>query len=143
MKLYLDSSVLVAAFSPEAFTNRALDILASSTEVVISELTVTETRISLIRKRKRGVLTGNELAAALAGLSTAIANALLRVEPLPVAAFRKAEDIAGRVPGPVRAMDALHVGMASILSAELATFDTDQATAAKAEGIATHTQSVS
>ena len=26
MKLYSDSSVLVAAFSPEAFTNRALDI---------------------------------------------------------------------------------------------------------------------
>jgi len=40
-------------------------------------------------------------------------------------------------------MDALHVGMASILSAELATFDADQAIAAKAEGIATHTESVS
>lgn len=45
MKLYLDSSVLVAAFSPEAFTNRALDILASSPEVVISELTVTVGRV--------------------------------------------------------------------------------------------------
>jgi predicted nucleic acid-binding protein len=143
MTLYLDSSVLVAAFSPEVFTNRALDILSSSTEVVISELTVTETRILLIRKCKRGVLTGNELAAALAGLSTAIANALLHVEPLPVAAFRRAEDIAGRVPGRVRAMDALHVGMASLLGAELATFDADQATAAKAEGIVTHTESVS
>jgi len=42
----LDSSVLVAAFSPETFTNRALDILGLSSEVIISELTVTETRIS-------------------------------------------------------------------------------------------------
>jgi len=143
MKLYLDSSVLVAAFSPEAFTNRALDILALSPEVIISELTVTETRISLIRKRKRGAMTAGEVAAALAELSAAIADALLLVEPLPVAAFRAAEDVADRVPGPVRAMDALHVGMASHLGAELATFDSDQAIAAKAEGIATHTESVS
>ena len=36
MRLYLDSSVLVAAFSPEAFTNRALDILTPAPEVIIS-----------------------------------------------------------------------------------------------------------
>ena len=35
---------------------------------------------------------------------------------------------------------ALHVAMAGILSAELATFDGDQAIAAKAEGITTHTE---
>jgi hypothetical protein len=50
MKLHLDPSLLVAAFSPEAFTNRAL--------------TVTETRISLIRKRKRGAMAAGEVAAA-------------------------------------------------------------------------------
>jgi len=143
VKLYLDSSVLVAAFSPEAFTNRALDILALSPEVIISELTVTETRVSLIRKRKRGAMTPGEVVAALQELTAAIADALLVVEPLPVAAFRAAEDIADRVPGPVRAMDALHLGMARILGAEMATFDADQATAAKAEGIATHTEFVS
>ncbi len=37
-------------------------------------------------------------------------------------------------------MDAWHVAMAGILSAELATFDGDQAIAAKAEGIHTHTE---
>ena len=140
MNLYLDSSVLVAAFSPETFTNRALDILGLSSEVVISELTVTETRISLIRKRKRGAMTPGEVAMALAELSTAIGDGVLVVAPLPVEAFRAAEDIADSVPGPVRAMDALHVAMAGILSAELATFDRDQAIAAKAEGITTHTE---
>ena len=140
MKLYLDSSVLVAAFAPEALTSRALDVLNGSSEVVISELTLTETRISLIRKRKRGVMTAAEVVSALEGLSAAIADGLLAVEPLPVVAFRAAEGIADRVPGPVRAMDALHVGMASILGAELVTFDTDQAAAARAEGILTHTE---
>jgi len=129
----------VAAFSPETFTSRALDILGLSSEVIISELTVTETRISLIRKRKRGVMTANEVATALAELAATIRDGVLVVEPLPVEAFRAAEDIADRVSGPVRAMDALHVAMAGILSAELATFDGDQAIAAKAEGITTHT----
>ena len=141
MNLYLDSSVLVAAFSPEAFTNRALDILALSSEIIISELTVTETRISLIRKGKRALMTPTEVTQALAELSACIRDGVLTVEPLPVQAFRDAEDIAHRVPGPVRAMDALHVAMAGILAAELATFDHDQAIAAKAEGIATHPES--
>ena len=140
MNLYLDSSVLVAAFSPEAFTSRALDILELSSRVIISELTVTETRISLIRKRKRGAMTGGEVATALAALATAIGDGVLMVAPLPVDAFRVAEAIADRVAGPVRAMDALHVAMAGILGAELATFDGDQATAARAEGIVTHTE---
>lgn len=139
MNLYLDSSVLVAAFSPEAFTNRALDILALSPQVTVSELTVTETRISLIRKRKRGAMTSDEVATALAELSAAIGDGVLAVAPLPVEAFRAAEDIAGKVPDPVRAMDALHVAMASILRAELATFDDVQATAATFLGITTHT----
>ena len=138
MKLYLDSSVLVAAFSPEAFTNRALDILGLSPDVLVSELTVTETRISLIRKRKRGAMTGGEVAAALAELAAAIGDGVLAVAPLPIEAFRAAEAIADRVPGSVGAMDALHVAMAGILRAELATFDSDQAMAAQAEVIATH-----
>jgi predicted nucleic acid-binding protein len=59
---------------------------------------------------------------------------------LPVDAFRAAEDIASNVHDPVRAMDALHVAMASILHAELATFDGAQATAARAVAITTHTE---
>ncbi|GEM_PF-5180505 len=65
MTLYLDSSVLVAAFSPESFSRRALNILSLSPQVIISELTVTEPRVSLIRKRKRGAMPGVEVAAAL------------------------------------------------------------------------------
>ena len=42
MKLYLDSSVLVAAFAPEKFSQRAMDLLGNAFEVVVSELTVTE-----------------------------------------------------------------------------------------------------
>jgi predicted nucleic acid-binding protein len=36
-------------------------------------------------------------------------------------------------------MDALHVAMAAQLGAEMATFDADQAAAAKAEGLTVHT----
>lgn len=140
MKLYLDSSVLVAAFAPEKFTGRALDLLGGATEVVISELTVTEARVSLIRKRKRQAMTASEVAEALAEIDGAIRDGTLGVEPLPVTIFRAAEALADRVVVPVRAMDALHVAMASRLGAELATFDADQASAAKAEGLTVYSE---
>lgn len=139
MKLYLDSSVLVAAFAPEKFSQRAMDLLGNASEVVVSELTVTEARVSLVRKRKRKAMTAEEVAEALAEIAEAIQDGTLGVEPLPVEIFRAAEALADRVAVPVRAMDALHVAMAAQLGAEMATFDADQATAAKAEGITVHT----
>ena len=138
MRVYLDSSVLVAAFAPEAFTGRALDVIGSASEVVISELTVTEARVSLIRKRKRHAMTATEVAAALAEIADAIRQGFLAVEPLPVDAYRDAEALADRVAIPVRAMDALHVAMATRLHADLATFDADQAATASAEGLRVH-----
>jgi uncharacterized protein len=139
VKLYLDSSVLVAAFAPEKFSQRAMDLLGNASEVVVSELTVTEARVSLVRKRKRKAMTAEEVAEALAEIAEAIQDGTLGVEPLPVEIFRAAEALADRVAVPVRAMDALHVAMAVQLGAEMATFDADQATAAKAEGITVHT----
>lgn len=139
MKLYLDSSVLVAAFAPEKFSQRAMDLLGNASEVVVSELTITEARVSLVRKRKRRAMTAEEVAEALAEIAEAIQDGTLGVEPLPVEIFRAAEALADRVAVPVRAMDALHVAMATQLGAEMATFDADQATAAKAEGITVHT----
>lgn len=139
MKLYLDSSVLVAAFAPEKFSQRAMDLLGNASEVVVSELTITEARVSLVRKRKRRAMTAEEVAEALAEIAEAIQDGTLGVEPLPVEIFRAAEALADRVAVPVRAMDALHVAMAAQLGAEMATFDADQATAAKAEGITVHT----
>lgn len=140
MKLYLDSSVLVAAFAPEKFSQRAMDLLGNASEVVVSELTVTEARVSLVRKRKRKAMTAEEVAEALAEIAEAIQDGTLGVNPLPVEIFRAAEALADRVAVPVRAMDALHVAMAAQLGAEMATFDADQATTAKAEGITVHTE---
>ena len=139
MKLYLDSSVLVAAFAPEVYSQRALDLLGNASEVVISELTVTETRVSLGRKRKRKAMTPAEVSEALTAMADAIEDGVLGVEPLLVEIFRAAEALADRVSVPVRAMDALHIAMAAHLGADLATFDMDQAITATAEGITVHT----
>jgi uncharacterized protein len=138
VKLYLDSSVLVAAFAPEKFSQRAMDLLGNASEIVVSELTITEARVSLARKRKRKAMTAEEVTEALAEIAEAIQDGTLGVEPLPVEIFRAAEALADRVVTPVRAMDALHVAMAARLGAEIATFDADQAAAAKAEGIGVH-----
>lgn len=138
MRLYLDSSVVVAAFAPEINSTRAWDLLDAAHDVVVSELTVTETRVSLIRKRKRGALTSDEVRQAMDELALAIQDGLFRVEPVPVMAFRAAEALADQVSVQVRAMDAVHVALAIRLEAELATFDDDQAIAARQKGVSVH-----
>ena len=142
MRLYLDSSVLVAAYAPEQFSLRAVELLGTASELVVSELTVTEARVSLIRKRKRQAMTAAEVADAFSEIAEAIQDGTISVKPVPVNAHRLAEALADRVMVPVRAMDALHVAMAALLGAELATFDADQATAARAEGITVHTEKI-
>jgi uncharacterized protein len=138
VKLYLDSSVLVAALTPELLNPRALAVLGSASSVVVSELTITETRISLIRKRKRGAMTAIEVAESMQELSTALQDGTFSVEALTVSAHRAAESLADRVPVAVRAMDALHIAMVAQIGAELATFDKDQALAARADGLTVH-----
>lgn len=90
-----------------------MDLLGNAFEVVVSELIVTEARVSLVRKRKRKAMTAEEVAEALAEIAEAIQDGTLGVEPLPVEIFRAAEALADRVAVPVRAMNALHVAMAA------------------------------
>ena len=52
MRLF-DASVLVAAFSREHASAQALALLSAESVSLVNALGLTETRVSLIRKRKR------------------------------------------------------------------------------------------
>jgi len=60
MTRLMDASVLVAAFSREQASVQALDLLTTESAPVVNDLALVETRISLIRKRKRGEMTADE-----------------------------------------------------------------------------------
>ncbi len=134
MRLF-DASVLVAAYSRERDTQRALALLASEPLPLVNALGLAETRISLIRKRKRGEMTTDEVQRALVALQLSLEEGLLTVTPQPEAIWHEAVEIAQRVTVHLRTQDALHAASAKLAGAGLATFDGDLAEAARAEAI--------
>ncbi len=134
MRLF-DASVLVAAFSREHASAQALALLSSESVSLVNALGLAETRVSLIRKRKRGEMTANEVQRALAELQQSLDDGSLMITPQPDAIWHEAVAIAERVAVHLRTQDALHAACAKLASVGLATFDSDLAAAAKAEGI--------
>jgi len=135
MRRLLDASVLVAAFSREAGSPRALELMTGEPFPAVHDLGLAETRISLIRKRKRGEMTADDVGRALAELARAVDMGLLSVVPEPVGVWDEAVRIADRVAVHLRTADALHAAWAKLSHCGLATFDSDLAAAATAEGI--------
>jgi uncharacterized protein len=135
MGCLLDASVLVAAFSKEAGTEQALALLAGESMPAVHVLGLTETRISLIRKRKRGEMTADEVQRTLSELGQMIADGTLTVVPQPVGLWDEAVRIAENVAVHLRTADALHAAWAKLSGYTLATFDDDLAIAARAEGV--------
>ena len=82
MRLY-DASVLVAAFSREQASAQAVALLTVDPEPLVNELGLAETRVSPIRKRKRGEMTAGAVRRALMELDRSLAEGSLRLIPHP------------------------------------------------------------
>jgi len=130
-----DASVLVAAFSRESGTAQALAMIGAEAMPTVNALGITETRVSLIRKRKRGAMTAAEVQRALAEIDRALADGLLTVVAQPDAMWNEAVALADRVAVHLRTQDALHAACAKLAGHGLASFDSDLTAAARAEGI--------
>ena len=135
MRRLFDASVLVAAFSRESASQQALGLLTSEAQPLVNALGIAETRVSLIRKCKRGVMTAEELHAALDEFRLALDENLLVVVPQPAEIWDEAVAIAARVSVHLRTQDAIHAACAKLNAVGMATFDSDLAAAARAEGV--------
>lgn len=140
MKLYLDSSVLVAAVSKETNTKRALELMRKATRIFISKLTLAETKIVLQRKRKQNIINQDEYLTTVAAIDASIRAKVMILEPLPEESFEEAVEIGAQTPLLLRTMDALHIAMVVRLGTELATFDKNQAAVTHAKNIKVHTE---
>jgi predicted nucleic acid-binding protein len=136
--LYLDTSLLVAAFTNE---RRTADVLAWLDEqkpraLAISEWTVTEFSAALSIKLRTGQMTDTHRADALAMFArmTTESLAMLAVQ---AAHFRRAAGIADQYALGLRAGDALHLALASDHGATLCTLDERLSRAGAAVGIPT------
>lgn len=133
MTIYLDTSVLVAAFSEEEHSERAQAFLQREEHWLISDWSAAEFSAAIRTKARRGDLALS-LVPILDQAIDEIANragGLMPVRPQDMAAVRDLVILDGRV----RAPDALHLVLARRLEAAMATFDMNLLRAAGDAGL--------
>jgi predicted nucleic acid-binding protein len=132
--VYLDASALVKLFVPEAESDELNHALTGLTDVIVSDLALTEMASALGRRTREELLTPDE-AQRLYREATKLHASLHQAELTPPI-HRRAERLMLSLPIPLRALDALH--LATLLDAEAATvvtFDPRLREAAASQGI--------
>ena len=129
-----DASALTKRYASEAGRNRVLALFASASELLVAAHCKTEIASALLRRRREGSLPVAEFDRAWDAAQSDVADMTLvpldaRVERFAFAAMEQ---------GPLRGMDALHVGSAMAARVDLfVTADKRQAQVARAMGVAT------
>jgi predicted nucleic acid-binding protein len=129
----LDTSVLIAAFTEEADSDRAQAILERVASWRVSDWATAEFSAAIRVKARRGELALGQVFEIERILDEMIldAEAEVAVEPDDHIEARRLIIDNGRL----RAPDALHIAVAARIGAELATFDRNLARAAEAAGV--------
>ena len=130
--IYVDTSLLLPAYVPEANSDLANSVLEASSPIVISDLTVAEFRVGLARKVKLGILTIPQAEVVRATFDSHLAEGRLQRHTLRPSHSEAAGDLAWSSTVMLRTLDALHLAVAMSLAAPLATFDGRLADAARA-----------
>ena len=140
MPSYADTSFLVAVYSPEADSMRALAHMQRLTEALpLTPFHRHELRTGIRLRVFRREITEEQRQAAFHEIDSDLDDNILAHQPVPwTDTFREAERLAGahvETLG-VRSFDLLHVGLALALQAtHFLTFDARQAALAKAAGL--------
>ena len=134
--LYLDTSLLVAAFTDEPGSARVDSLLRKPDECMISEWVIAEFSAALSIKVRTGQISDAHRDHALVLFSRMTAESL-GLLPVQSHHFRRAAQLSDQYRPGLRAGDALHLAVAGDKGVTLCTFDRRQARAGKALGIAT------
>ena len=133
-RLLFDASALTKRYASEAGRNRVLALFASASELLVAAHCKTEVASALLRRRREGSLAVAEFDRAWDAAQSDVADMTLvaldaRVERFAFAAMEQ---------GPLRGLDALHVGSAIAARVDLfVTADKRQAQVARAMGVPT------
>jgi uncharacterized protein len=135
--VYVDTSVLVAYYSPEALSERAEAFLTNQDRVAISNLTELEFFSALSRKVRENELSQSDAGKISARFLSHIDGHLftyLLVEPHH---FRLARDWVGLSSTSLRSLDGLHLAIAASEGVPLVTADSGLAKSAESLSVET------
>lgn len=132
--IYVDTSVLVAAFTNEPRAGVARQWLEHNQDVVtISDWVITEFSSAIARKVRERTLSRDDADVIIERWHIFI-TAALRI-PVTSGHFDTAARMCGRSDTALRAGDALHLAIAVAAECEMATFDFGLAAAARRTGV--------
>ncbi len=108
--MYLDTSIVVKLFTTEPDSEHYAGLVEGQT-IVSSALLLTETWSALLAKERNRLITGAERKRAWKSFEECVDAEVIRLVPLSIATFRKANRIMAEVHPdiPLRTLDALHL----------------------------------
>lgn len=138
MSFYVDTSVIVAAITPEPHTATAHDWLAVTQDqpLALSAWVFTEVQSALSRKLRMGRITLEHRAAAQSQLTRLVADSFSFI-PVEERHFGRAAYLVERHESGLRAGDALHLAISGESGMTLCTFDRTLAEAGLLLGVPT------
>jgi len=133
-RLMLDASALTKRYASEVGRNRVLTLMETASDLLIAAHCKTEVASALLRRRREGSLPTAEFDRVWAAAQNDVAD--MTVVPLDARVERFA--FSAMELGPLRAMDALHIGSALVGRVDLfVTADKRQAQVASSMGLPT------
>src|SRR5881628_1871390 len=135
--IYIDASALAKLYVPEPESEVLDKFFRNRTDLVISELTLTEVISAVGRRRREGVISARQAGRLRDALFADANSGSFRRIDLAPAVHRLAEHILFSTESiPLRTLDALHIALALLGEAKrLVTFDARMADAAALHGL--------
>jgi predicted nucleic acid-binding protein len=135
--VYLDTSALTKLYLPESGSDEMEDALLGRRDVIVSDLAITELTSAVARRVREADLTAAHARRIYQRVLTDIGSGEFRRAEITTDSHREAERLLMGIGRdvPLRAADALHLGMASLLGVRvMVTFDQRMRSAAEALG---------
>ena len=135
MRVYIDTSVLVAYYCPEPLSEKAETFITAQRELTISALTEIEMFSALSRKVREKAMERHDAGRVAAKFISHLDGHYFTCLPVEAHYFRLARDWIGMFKLSLRTLDALHLAIASSEGLSIVTADKNLLKSAKRLGL--------